>query len=48
MSVLNEVFLDCYTDARNDTIRKYQLPGELFPEESPFSLGDVLNADFIP
>lgn len=47
-SVLNDIFLDCYTDARNDTIRKYQLPYELFPEESPFSLVDVLNADFIP
>ncbi|MBD2293034.1 DUF29 domain-containing protein [Anabaena sphaerica FACHB-251] len=47
-SVLNDIFLDCYTDARNDTLRKYQLPYELFPEESPFSFVDVLNADFIP
>jgi Domain of unknown function DUF29 len=47
-SVLNDVFLDCYTDARNDTIRKYQLPSELFPEESAFSLVQVLDADFIP
>lgn len=47
-SVLNDVFLDCYTDARNDTLRKYQLDSELFPEESPFSLVDILNADFIP
>ncbi|HLO87523.1 MAG TPA: DUF29 domain-containing protein [Nostocaceae cyanobacterium] len=47
-SVLNDVFLDCYTDARNDTLRKYQLPSELFPEQSPFSLAQVLDADFIP
>ncbi|MBD2566431.1 DUF29 domain-containing protein [Anabaena lutea] len=47
-SVLNDVFLDCYTDARNDTLRKYQLDSELFPEESPFSLVDILNVDFIP
>lgn len=47
-SVLNDIFLDCYTDARNDTLRKYQLPYELFPEESPFSLFEVLNPDFIP
>ncbi|WP_353932628.1 DUF29 domain-containing protein [Okeanomitos corallinicola TIOX110] len=47
-SVLNDIFLDCYTDARNDSLRKYQLSCELFPEESPFSLVDVLNADFIP
>ncbi|MCC5640294.1 DUF29 domain-containing protein [Nostoc sp. CHAB 5844] len=47
-SVLNDVFLDCYTDARNDTIRKYQLPSELFPQESPFSVVQILDADFIP
>jgi hypothetical protein len=47
-SVLNDVFLDCYTDAKNDTIRKYQLPLNLFPQESPFSLIDVLDANFIP
>lgn len=46
--VLNDVFLDCYEDARNDTLRKYQLPSKIFPEESPFSLVEVLNADFIP
>lgn len=47
-SVLNDIFIDCYKDSRNDTLRKYQLPSNLFPEESPFSLSDVLNADFIP
>jgi hypothetical protein len=47
-SVLDQVFIDCYTDARNDTLRKYQLPSELFPEASPFSLAQVLDADFIP
>ncbi|WP_413174890.1 DUF29 domain-containing protein [Anabaena azotica] len=47
-SILNDIFPDCYQDARNDTLRKYQLPSELFPEESPFSLVQVLNLDFIP
>lgn len=47
-SILNDVFLECYQDARNDTLRKYELPSELFPEDSPFSLSDVLNADFLP
>ncbi|BAY16618.1 hypothetical protein NIES21_24480 [Anabaenopsis circularis NIES-21] len=47
-SVLDNVFLDCYTDARNDTIRKYRLPSELFPQESPFSVAQILDADFIP
>ena len=32
----------------NDTLRKYELPSELFPEDSPFSLLDVINADFLP
>lgn len=47
-SILNDVFLECYQDARNDTLRKYELPSELFPEDSPFSLLDILNADFLP
>ncbi|MDB9451025.1 DUF29 domain-containing protein [Dolichospermum circinale] len=46
--ILNDVFLDCYTDARNDTINKYQLPSTLFPEQPSFSLIQVLNADFMP
>ena len=46
--ILNDVFLDCYTDARNDTINKYQLPSTLFPEQPSFSLIQLLNADFMP
>ncbi len=46
--VLNDIFLDCYQDARSDTLRKYQLPETLFPQESPFSLLEVLDPDFIP
>jgi hypothetical protein len=46
--ILNDVFLDCYIDARNDTINKYQLPSILFPEQPSFSLIQVLNADFMP
>jgi hypothetical protein len=47
-AILNDVFLPCYQDARKDTINKYQLSSNLFPEEPPFSLAQVLNADFIP
>ena len=47
-SVLKDIFLDCYQDARSDTLRKYQLPETLFPKESPFSLLEVLDPDFIP
>ena len=47
-AILNDVFLPCYQDAKKDTINKYQLPSNLFPEEPPFSLAQVLNADFIP
>jgi hypothetical protein len=46
--VLNDIFLDCYQDARSDTLRKYQLPATLFPQESPFCLLEVLDPDFIP
>jgi hypothetical protein len=46
--ILNDVFLDCYTDARNDIINKYQLPSTLFPEQPSFSLIQLLNADFMP
>ena len=47
-AIINDMFLDCYQDARNDTLRKYQLPLTLFPQESPFSLLEVLDPDFIP
>ena len=47
-AMVNDMFLDCYQDARNDTLRKYQLPLTLFPQECPFSLLEVLDPDFIP
>jgi hypothetical protein len=47
-AIVNDMFSDCYQDARNDTLRKYQLPSTLFPQESPFSLVEVLDPDFIP
>ncbi|WP_414545962.1 DUF29 domain-containing protein [Nostoc sp. CCY0012] len=47
-SILNHIFIDCYTDGRKDTIRKYQLSSELFPEQPPFSLEQVLKEYFIP
>lgn len=45
---LEEIFLKSYQDARNDTLKKYQLPRTLFPEDSPFLLSDILDPDFIP
>ena len=47
-SVLNDIFLDCYQDARRDTLRKYPLSKMLFPQKSPFSLLELLDPDFIP
>ncbi len=47
-SFLEEIFLKSYQDARKDTLRKYQLSPTLFPEDSPFSLSEILDSDFIP
>ena len=46
--ILRDIFLNCYQDARHDTLSKYQLPPNLFPETSPVSLVEVLDTDFIP
>lgn len=45
---LVEVFAESYAKARQQTLQKYDLPGDLFPTQPPFSLEDVLNADWLP
>jgi len=34
--------------AREDTVRKYQLAADLFPIESPFTLAEILDSDYLP
>lgn len=45
---LAESFVESYAKARQQTLQKYGLPGDLFPTQPPFSLEDVLNADWLP
>ncbi len=45
---LVESFVESYAKARQQTLQKYGLPGDLFPTQPPFSLEDVLNADWLP
>lgn len=46
--LLAEIFLDCYQKARKNTLQKYQLSADMFPEEHPFQLEDVLNSEYWP
>ncbi|NER48235.1 MAG: DUF29 domain-containing protein [Symploca sp. SIO1A3] len=43
-NVLADSFLDCYQKSRQDTIRKYELPSEIFPVEPPFTLAEVISS----
>lgn len=47
-TLLDEIFFDCYEQARTDTLKTHQLPRDLFPLETPFSLEDILNSDYLP
>ncbi|MBF2047016.1 MAG: DUF29 domain-containing protein [Elainella sp. C42_A2020_010] len=47
-SLLPEIFLDCYKKARQGALRKYQLSNDLFPEEPPFQVEDLLNPNYLP
>ena len=40
-----EVFAECYGDARKLASRETGLPIDTFPKESPFNAEDVLNGD---
>ena len=44
----DEVFDECYHDARQDTKTETQLPLNTFPELCPFSKEEILNPNFLP
>ncbi|MEA5470803.1 DUF29 domain-containing protein [Spirulina sp. 06S082] len=43
-----EIFAECYQDARQDTKTETQLPLDIFPEICPFSQAEILDPDFLP
>ncbi len=45
---LAESFATSYAKARQQTLQKYGLTEDWFPTQPPFSLEDVLNADWLP
>lgn len=45
---LTESFVESYAKARQQTLQKYGLPVDRFPTQPPFSLEDVLNANWLP
>lgn len=47
-NMLDDIFEECYQKARQYILKRYQLSPNLFPENPPFSVTDVLNADYLP
>jgi hypothetical protein len=47
-NMLDDIFEECYQKARQYILKRYQLSPELFPENPPFSVVDVLNPDYLP
>ncbi|MGK7877059.1 MAG: DUF29 domain-containing protein [Xenococcaceae cyanobacterium] len=45
---LAEVFDECYRDARDLASAETALPLDTFPIETPFSLEETLNSDYLP
>jgi septal ring factor EnvC (AmiA/AmiB activator) len=45
--LIPEIWIDCYQAAREDTFRKYQLTADLLPIESPFTLAEILDYDYL-
>jgi hypothetical protein len=43
-----EVVDECYQDAREQAADETELPLDTFPQESPFTLAEVLNPDYLP
>jgi len=41
-------FEDCYLKARDQALRKCQLPGAIFPLNPPFRPEDILDFDYFP
>ncbi|GCL37727.1 DUF29 domain-containing protein [Sphaerospermopsis sp. FACHB-1094] len=47
-NMLDDIFEECYQKARQYILKRYQLSPNLFPENPPFSVIDVLNPDYLP
>lgn len=45
---LQEIFTECYANAREQAADETGLPLEQFPLTSPYTLGQVLNSDYLP
>jgi hypothetical protein len=45
---LDDIFSDCYQDARDVVSRKTNLPSATFPEQSPFSVEKTIDPDYFP
>jgi hypothetical protein len=43
-----EVFNKCYQDARKNAATETRLPLETFPNQSPFTIEDTLNPNYLP
>lgn len=43
-----EVVDECYQDAREQAADETELPLDTFPQESPFTLAEILNPDYLP
>jgi hypothetical protein len=44
---LQEIFTDCYQDARFLAVDETELPEDTFPSDCPFSVSSTLNPDFL-
>ncbi|MBE9058663.1 DUF29 domain-containing protein [Sphaerospermopsis sp. LEGE 08334] len=47
-NMLDDIFEECYQKARQYILKRYKLSPNLFPENPPFSVMDVLNPDYLP
>ena len=45
---LTEIFNECYQDARELAAAETGLAIDMFPVESPFTVAETLNADYLP
>ncbi len=45
---LEEVFVECYSDAVEQASAETELPVETFPQECPYKTTEVLDSNFLP
>ncbi|MBE9174625.1 DUF29 domain-containing protein [Synechocystis salina LEGE 06155] len=45
---MKAIFADCYLKGRKGAANETSLPLSTFPEDCPFSLGEILDAEFLP